>query len=87
MSATPAADGRPLNLRRVEASAYLKNTYGISIAATTLAKLACLGAGGPAFYKAGVTPLYPVSSLDEWAKAHLGRLRVCTSEHSSDQVI
>lgn len=50
-------------LRRVEASHYLLNTWGISRTPKTLAKLAVTG-GGPAYQKDGRFPLYTVESLD-----------------------
>jgi hypothetical protein len=76
----PSARPKP-RLRRREASAYLDSEHGISCAPATLAKLACIG-GGPAFHKAGRTPLYPREELDRWAKERLGRLVRNTSELS-----
>jgi hypothetical protein len=74
----PAALSKP-RLRRWEASDYLAAEHGIPCAPATLAKLACIG-GGPAFYKAGRTPLYPRDELDRWAGERLGRLVRSTSE-------
>src|SRR3954468_14488172 len=55
-------------LRRAEASAYLKQTWGLSYGARTLAKLATIG-GGPPMEYAGRIPLYPVEDgLDAWAR-------------------
>ncbi|KQT55037.1 hypothetical protein ASG52_25270 [Methylobacterium sp. Leaf456] len=72
--------GRPPRpLRRWEASRYLKDSFGIDAAVSTLAKYACLG-GGPEFYKAGRQPLYPIDRLDEWALARRGELVRSTSE-------
>ena len=59
---------RPRVYRRAEASSYLKQTWGIARAPSTLAKLACLG-GGPRFQSAGRIPLYPETELDEWARS------------------
>jgi hypothetical protein len=66
-------------LRRSEASTYLEHKHGLAVAPATLAKLACIG-GGPAFHKAGRTPLYPREELDRWAVERLGRLLRNTSE-------
>ena len=68
--------------RRVEASFYLKQTWGIARAPATLAKLACLG-GGPRFQSAGRTPLYPETELDDWARSILSPLKSSTSEVAS----
>jgi hypothetical protein len=62
-------------LRRREASAYLKTTWGIDRATSTLAKLSCIG-GGPAFRKVGRIPHYTIADLDEFALSKIGpRLR------------
>lgn len=66
------------NYRRYEASAYLKEKYGIERKPTTLAKLAVLG-GGPRYVKAGRVPLYPQKELDAWAQGILSPLRASTS--------
>ena len=57
-------------LRRVDASVYLWDNWGISRTPKTLAKLAVVG-GGPAFRKDGRFPLYEAESLDEWARDQL----------------
>lgn len=57
----------------------MRQRWGISVAPSTLAKLAVLG-GGPPFYKVGRIPLYDVIDLDAWARAKLGRKRTSTSE-------
>lgn len=75
---TVAASRAPRPLRRWEASAYLKNKFGISLALTTLAKLACLG-GGPPFFRNARAPLYPVDALEQWAIARQGPLYANTS--------
>ena len=74
----------PLNLRkprlrRDEASKYLELVHGITLAPSTLASMATRG-GGPAFQKMNRTPLYPRTSLDDWAVEKLGELRTSTSE-------
>jgi hypothetical protein len=67
-------------LRRSEAAHYIKDTYGIPCSPKTLAKLACISSDGPPFRLAGRFPLYPVSSLDEWAQRKIGPLVRSTSE-------
>lgn len=57
-------------LRRVAASVYLLDVWGISRTKTTLAKLATLG-GGPIFEKDGRIPLYTPESLDNFAREQL----------------
>ena len=52
-------------LRRIGASVYLKQRWGIERAPATLAKLACVG-GGPKFYRAGRWPMYDAADLDLW---------------------
>lgn len=66
-------------LRRAEASAYLKEKWGIDRKPGTLAKLACLG-GGPLFEHANRIPLYPEPELDAWAEALLSPLKSSTSD-------
>lgn len=70
-------------LNRKEASAHLKNVHGIIRAASTLAKLACMG-GGPPFRKAGRNPLYPISELDAWALQLLSPLMTSTSTKAEE---
>jgi hypothetical protein len=65
--------------RRVEASAYLKEKWGIDRKPATLAKLACVG-GGPKFEHCGRIPLYLEEELDAWARAHLSPLKTSTSD-------
>jgi hypothetical protein len=59
-------------LRRIEASTYLREQYGIRAAAATLAKWAHLG-GGPVMHYDGRFPLYAVDDLDAWAQTRLSR--------------
>ena len=66
-------------LRRVGASAHLRQKWGIERAPATLAKLAVVG-GGPRFRKAGRTPLYAPADLDAWASELLGQAVASTSE-------
>lgn len=70
---------RKPNLTGVELSEYLQAKFGLKIAPTTLAKLRSVG-GGPRFYKASTTPLYPANEADEWALARLGGLKSSTSD-------
>lgn len=67
-------------LRRVEAAAYIRDTYGMPCSPRWLAKLAVVG-GGPSFHKAGPTPLYPQDDLDAWAIERLGGAHATTGDH------
>lgn len=69
-------------LRRTEASAYLLQRHGVTMAPRTLAKLACIG-GGPAFRRDGRIPVYDRSELDRWALARLGEPVSSTSEEAA----
>ncbi len=70
---------QPTRIRRSEASAYLKEKWGISRNPATLAKLACIG-GGPKFQHVGRVPLYPCEELDLWAEAMLSPLKSSTTD-------
>jgi hypothetical protein len=61
-----------------EASQFLR-TIGLPTAATTLAKLRCVG-GGPRFSKFGRKPVYTRQSLEDFARAKLSREVASTSE-------
>lgn len=76
----PANQTWPPNLRRAEASTYLRQQYGIILAGSTLAKIFSTRSDGPPAFKAGRTPLYPRDGLDAWAAARLGALRHSTSD-------
>ncbi|MAN78385.1 MAG: hypothetical protein CML24_14660 [Rhizobiales bacterium] len=65
-------------LRRAEASNYLNQRHGITIATKTLAKYACIG-GGPAFRRDGRIPVYDRTELDRWAVERLGEPVTSTS--------
>lgn len=67
-------------LRRVEAAAYVTQTYGMPCSPKTLAKLACVSSEGPPFRMAGRIPLYPKDGLDAWAKKKIGPLVRSTAE-------
>lgn len=79
-SVTPTIEGWPPNLRRSEASRYLQDVYGLSLAPATLAKMFSQRSDGPRAYLAGRVPLYPRDELDAWAANRLGRLRTSTSD-------
>ncbi len=66
-------------LRRCEASSYLEQKHGLTVAVATLAKYASVG-GGPAFNLFGRFPLYEPATLDAWAARKLGRARRSTSD-------
>jgi hypothetical protein len=68
-----------LRLRRVDASKYLKDAWGLDYAVKTLAKLACIG-GGPAMEYAGRIPLYTESALDNFAQSKISPPVKSTSE-------
>lgn len=65
----------PPNLRRSDASRYLRELYGLNLAPATLAKMFSQRSDGPPAYVAGRIPLYPRQALDAWAAQRLGRLR------------
>ncbi len=80
----PDFDMQPLQgsrrpLRRSEASAYLKERYGIDRKPSTLAKLAVIG-GSPPFRHAGRFPLYAPDDLDSWALSILTPKKSSTSD-------
>lgn len=57
-------------LSREEASAYLRDGWGISRTIKTLAKLATLG-GGPPYRRDSSRCLYDARDLDQWAQSIL----------------
>jgi hypothetical protein len=59
-------------MRRDQASAYLKNTWGIDRAPATLAKDACNGTGAVIQF-VGIFPYYTPESLDDFARTLLGQ--------------
>jgi hypothetical protein len=71
-------------LRRDEASAYLKATWGIDRKPSTLGKYASVG-GGPKFEYAGRIPLYPQDQLDIWARSMLSELCDSTTDKPSSR--
>lgn len=70
----------PTNLRRVDASRYLLETYGIPRSPRTLAKEACISSDGPPIIYCGRIPLYPISGLDDYAQRILSKPVRSTSE-------
>jgi hypothetical protein len=68
-------------LRRIEASEYLQEVWGISRTPKTLAKLAVTG-GGPIFEKDGRIPLYQPMNLDKFAREQLSQPVRSTAELS-----
>jgi hypothetical protein len=68
-------------LRRKEASAYLRQTYGLERAPSTLAKLAVIG-GGPPFRLLNRVPLYTAADLDQWVASKLGPRMRSTSDRA-----
>ncbi|MGI4769972.1 MAG: hypothetical protein ACRYGP_33520 [Janthinobacterium lividum] len=66
-------------LRRGEASSYLEQKHGVTVAVATLAKYATVG-GGPAFNLFGRFPFYEPAALDTWVAQKLGRAQVSTSD-------
>lgn len=65
-------------LRRADAAAYVRNTYGFPCSRQWLAKLAVIG-GGPVFRKAGRFPIYKPADLDAWAQSRIGPAQSSTS--------
>ncbi|GJD46809.1 hypothetical protein AFCDBAGC_4693 [Methylobacterium cerastii] len=69
-------------MRRVEAASFIRETFGVSCCASTLAKLAVVG-GGPEYQKFGRFPLYTPSACRAWVQGRLSRRVTSTSELSS----
>lgn len=63
-----------------EASAYLKEKWGVRRAVPTLAKLRCVSSEGPEFIKANRQVIYTPESLDAFAKRLLSAPLKSTSE-------
>jgi hypothetical protein len=71
-------------LRRADAAAYVRRTYGFPCSRQWLAKLAVVG-GGPIYRKAGRAPIYSPADLDAWAKARIGGPQRSTSDACGDR--
>ena len=69
-------------LTRREASAYLRDEWGVRRTYGTLANLAISG-GGPEFQRDGTRALYTVGSLDTWAAKQLTPPAKSTAELAS----
>lgn len=80
----PCISQNQTRLRRKEASAFLRETWGIQRSPNTLAKLAVIG-GGPRFQHANRIPLYPVDELNRWAEGLLSPLKSSTSDTAYGQ--
>lgn len=72
-------------MRRAEAAAFIRETFGVSCCASTLAKLAVVG-GGPEYQKFGRFPLYTAGACRSWVEGKLSRRVTSTSELSSQAV-
>lgn len=69
-------------MRRVEAAAFIRETFGVSCCTGTLAKLAVIG-GGPEYQKFGRFPLYSRGACRAWVQGRLTRRVTSTAELSS----
>jgi hypothetical protein len=76
--ALPAHLCKP-QLRRWEASEYLRLVHGVERKPDTLAKLSSIG-GGPKFRIFGRVPVYTPDELDSWVAQRLGPLQASTSD-------
>ena len=76
---SPGNGTYPTVMRRADAARYIRETYGIPCATSTLAKYACVG-NGPAFRRAQKFPVYSRDDIDAWAKQRLSKLVHSTSE-------
>jgi hypothetical protein len=63
-------DEKPQPLTRKEASAYLRDRWGLSYCVRTLAAYAVRGIG-PEYSRAGPKAMYAPAALDRWAKTKL----------------
>jgi hypothetical protein len=66
--------------RRSDASAYLKDTWGVTFAPKTLAKIACISSDGPEMHYIGRIPYYSQRGLDEFAQNKIGPACRSTSD-------
>lgn len=73
-----------MNLLTDEASARLREIFGLPLAPRTLANMAWRGEGPP-FHKVAGRRIYPTEELDKWAAARLGPLRRSTSDEAGGQ--
>lgn len=68
------------HMNRREASAYIRQRWGLRCAPSTLAKMAITGEGPP-FRKAGKWPIYERGDLDKWAQKRMSPPARSTAEH------
>ena len=73
-------------LRRTEASAYLRERWGLFYAPSTLAKLAC-GDNAPAQHRCGRTALYTTAALDQWASTRIRAVGKATIDVTVDVTV
>lgn len=66
-------------MRRAEAAEFIRETFGVSCCASTLAKLAVTG-GGPEYQKFGRFPLYSRAACRAWVSGKLSRRVTSTSD-------
>jgi len=69
-------------LRRSAAAQYIRDTYGVPMSASTLAKLAVVG-GGPPYVKVSRYTCYSVTDLEEWVHSRTSGKRRSTSDVAS----
>jgi hypothetical protein len=72
MSVPARLDQHPTGLRRIPASDYLREVWGIELAPTTMASGACRGRNVPPHRVVAGKSLYVTSELDAWARRQLG---------------
>lgn len=72
------SSAKPRRRLRNEAANFLTE-QGFPIAATTLAKLACVG-GGPVFSHWGRKPIYDEDDLLAWAQTRFSKPKSSTSD-------
>jgi hypothetical protein len=76
---SPGSRKWPRFLSRREAPRYLKDDWGITRAASTLARLASVG-GGPVYKKFGRAVVYDIADLDAWVEARISAPMRSTSD-------
>ncbi|HRP94775.1 MAG TPA: hypothetical protein PL143_00855 [Rhodocyclaceae bacterium] len=73
-------EARERFFNRAEAAEYIRATYGIQVAKTTLQKYVTVG-GGPAYRLFGRNAVYSASDLDAWVQRKLSAPRMSSSGH------
>jgi len=79
---SPDNSAYTLHMRRADAARYIRETYGIPCATSTLAKYACIG-NGPACRLAQKFPVYSRDDLDTWARSRISEPMRSTSAFSA----